>query len=61
MFQVFALYSRNIAIGIFAAIVVIVDAAGALLLTITLYRQAEFGHLCSTKQGKFGLIVPYVL
>lgn len=60
-FQVFALYNYNTAIGILAMTVVIADTTGALLLAITLYRQAEFGSFCSTTQGKLGLIVPYVL
>lgn len=59
--SVFALYNYSITIGILAVTTVSTDAVATLLAGLHLYRQAEFGSLCSTVPGKVALIVPYVL
>lgn len=60
-FLVFALYNCSATIGILAIVLVTIDAAAPLVCGIILYRQANFDSLCSTRPGKLGLVIPYVL
>lgn len=59
--SVFALYSRSPALGILGIIAILTDGTSNLLIGFFIYRQADFGPLCSTKPGKLGLIPPCVL
>ena len=57
----FALYGHSTAIGILGMIVVITDGTISLLVGISLYRQADFGPLCSTRLDRIALAAPCAL